>query len=180
METCVRRHHPQYLPHWTLVWHDLTEGVQRRQDRDEVPNNRTLTIEGGTATVRPPTRLKIVAIATGLAIGVAPAATAAVYKRIGSASASGDFAIALASGTAKRPLGVYVSTVATPRQSVSVNWTMVCSKGFGAGSKSGSHTTSSSRKRKLRLPMSNPSSCTVSASGSLEDGGKVTVRLYQR
>lgn len=107
---------------------------------------------------------------------VAPAVT---YKRIGSKTSSGDFAIAIASGTANRPRGIYVAVFAKPSQTVSVNWTVVCSKGTGAGSKSGDYKTTRSTKRKLRLPMSNPDSCSVSAGGNLASGGRITVRLYQ-
>jgi F420-0:gamma-glutamyl ligase len=119
-------------------------------------------------------------MAATLSLVIAEPAIAGTYKRIGSESASGDFAIAIASGTAKKPKAIYVAVIAKPRQQVSVNWTLVCSKGAGAGSKSGGYDTSSSTKRKLRLPMSNSDSCSVSASGSLARGGKITVRLYQR
>jgi hypothetical protein len=108
------------------------------------------------------------------------AAAAATFKQIGSKTASGDFAIALASGTAQNPRGVYVAVFAKPRQRVEVDWTMVCSRGTGAGSKSGHYTTTRSTKRKLRMPMANPDSCTASAGGSLSRGGKITVKLYRR
>ncbi len=115
----------------------------------------------------------------GLLAVVAPA-PAVTYKRIASKTASGDFAVVIASATAKRPKGIYVAVTAVPRQPVSVNWSVVCSRGTGAGSKSGDYTTSSSAKRKLRLPMLKPDSCSVSAGGQLERGGKITVRLYKR
>ncbi len=115
-----------------------------------------------------------------LVVALAVPASATTYKKIGQKSASGDFAIAIASGTAKHPKGVYVAVFATPKQKVSVNWTLICSKGLGAGSKSGDHETSSNAKRKMRLPMGSPDSCTVSAGGSLARGGKIRVVLYQR
>jgi hypothetical protein len=115
----------------------------------------------------------------GCCVIVSPAA-GATYKRIGSKTASGDFAIAIASGTAVKPRGVYVAVVATPRQEVAVNWTVVCSRGAGAGSKSGDYKTRSSRKRKLKLPMSRSDSCSVSAGGSLARGGRIKVQLFQR
>lgn len=120
------------------------------------------------------------AIAVTLSLFITAPAIAGTYKQIGSKSASGDFAIAIASGTAKTPKAIYVAVIAKPRQQVSVTWTLVCSKGAGAGSKSGNYDTSSSTKRKLRLPMSNSDSCSVSAGGSLARGGRITVRLYQR
>lgn len=115
----------------------------------------------------------------GIAAVAAPA-SASTFKQIGSKSASGDFATALASGTATNPNGIYVAVFAKPRQRVDVNWTMVCTRGTGAGSKSGDYKTTSSAKHKLRMPTAHPDSCTVSAGGSLARGGKITVKLYRR
>lgn len=117
---------------------------------------------------------------TGAAFAVSPADAGGGYKQIGRESSSGDFATVIASGTAKSPRAIYVAVKTSPRQKADMNWTVVCSKGMGAGSKSGDYSTSSSAKRKIRLPMSNPSSCTVSAGGQLSSGGKITVTLYKR
>lgn len=112
-------------------------------------------------------------------LSAAPAG-AVTYKLVASKSASGDFATAVASGTATRPKAVYLAVIATPRQSVTGSWTMVCSKGAGAGSKSGDFTTSSSAKRKLKMPTVNPDSCSVAATAQLATGGKLVVRIYKR
>lgn len=126
-------------------------------------------------------------LSIGAAVGVAAGAglsgigiAQSSYKRIAQKSAQGDFAIALASGNATRPRGIYVRVIATPRQLVSVTWNMVCSKGTGAGSKDGEYTTRSTKLRKLRMPTARPDSCTVAASGSLERGGKIKVQIFKR
>lgn len=122
---------------------------------------------------------RIVLVLSAIALFAAPA-SAATLKRIASKSASGDYAVVFASGTATKPVAVYVQVLAAPRQPVSVNWSVVCSKGTGAGSKSGDYTTSSSLRRKVRLPMGRPDSCTVAAGGQLDEGGRITVRLFKR
>lgn len=86
--------------------------------------------------------------------------------------------MALASGSATNPSSLYVKVSATPRQNVSVYWSMVCSKGFGAGSKDGDFTARTTVKRKMRMPMRNPDDCTVSASGQLDGSGRIKVQLF--
>jgi hypothetical protein len=110
---------------------------------------------------------------------VGTAAGATQLRTIGKASASGDYAIALASGQAKRPAAIYARITSRPPQSVSGHWTMVCGKGFGAGSKSGSFKGRSPVQRRLRMPMSRPDNCTVSASGSLDRSGRIVVTLLK-
>jgi hypothetical protein len=79
---------------------------------------------------------------------------------------------------ARRSLRVEVSL--TPNQRVSVNWFVVCSKGFGSGTESGSFKARATARRKLRTPARNPDDCTVSASGRLDRGRRlrVTLRAY--
>lgn len=109
-----------------------------------------------------------------IAAGVPAAASA---KTIGRASASGDYAIAVASGNAKHPRRVYVKVTSSPHQRAMVSWTMVCSRGYGAGSKSGQFTRRTTIRRKLKMPYRRPSNCTVSASAQLDNGGHVNVVL---
>ena len=120
---------------------------------------------------------KIAVVVPVLVLAAVPGAAMGASK-IGSASASGDYAIALASGTAENPGTINVRVTASPRQRVSVSWTMVCSKGLGAGSKSGQFSARTTVTRALRKPQSNPDSCTVSASAQLDNGGRVRVTLY--
>ncbi len=117
----------------------------------------------------------VVAILAGSALAVTTA-----YRTIGRASSSGDYAIALASAQAKRPSQLLVRVLASPNQRISVNWTMVCSKGFGAGTKSGQFAGTTPILRALRFPMARPDDCTVSSTAQLKAGGRVTVILLKR
>jgi hypothetical protein len=99
---------------------------------------------------------------------------------IGRKSTSGDYAIALASGRARKPTALYMRVLARPNQRIDAAWTMVCSKGFGAGSKSGRFSASTPVTRRLRMPMTRPDDCTVSGSAQLRRSGRVTVLLLKQ
>jgi len=114
--------------------------------------------------------------AVALAVGVGGVAVAAA-RTVGSQSSSGDFAIAIANGTASHPSRIRVQVVASPNQQVSGNWEVICERGFGAGSKSGSFDGRTPLTRTLPFPMSRPDSCTFSAEASLANSGHITVRL---
>jgi hypothetical protein len=91
---------------------------------------------------------------------------------------SGDFAIAQASGDVDNPGKIRLRVSASPSQKVEATWMVVCSKGLGAsGSKDGQFKARAPLSKTLKLPMSNPDSCTVSANAQLSDSGKVTVTL---
>jgi hypothetical protein len=111
---------------------------------------------------------------------VAPLALAASSKVIARETASGDYAIAIAAGSATRPHVVEVKITASPNQRVSGAYTIVCSKGFGAGSKSGQFAGRTPMVRKMRFPMRNPDDCTASASGQLDGSGRIVVTLIAR
>lgn len=98
-------------------------------------------------------------------------------KVIAQSSSSGDFAIALATGDAKNPKAISVAADASPHQEVDVYWTMVCVRGYGAGSKSGSFSAEAPASKQLALPMRNPDDCTVSASAQLSNSGQIKVKL---
>lgn len=115
-----------------------------------------------------------------------PTRTAGTYSvvRIGSCRARGDFAVCIASGNVNHPASIHVHVVARPGQRVSGSWTMVCSKGNGAGGKSGNFSGWASAKhplrRDLRMPYLHPDSCTVSASAQLSKSGRLHVWLTAR
>ena len=111
------------------------------------------------------------------ALASAPGASAYV---IDAQSASGDYAIAIASGSANNPSRMKVRIKTSPSQHATGNYTIVCSKGMGAGSKDGSYSGYGSFTRRLRFPMRNPDSCTASALGSLDASGRVKVILKAR
>jgi hypothetical protein len=108
---------------------------------------------------------------------VASASTAAParWHQIGTCTARGDFAICVASGNVNHPLQIQAYVIARPGQRVSGAWDMVCSKGSGAGSKSGNIGGRASAAhplvKTLPMPYRRPDSCTVSADAQLQAGG---------
>lgn len=93
-------------------------------------------------------------------------------------TASGEYAIATAAGNIDQPTKIYVRVKSRPHQQFSGAWTVVCAKGFGAGSKSGQLEGRTPLVRTLRMSYRHPSSCTTSANAQLSDGGFVKVQLY--
>ena len=117
--------------------------------------------------------LPAVAAAVMLTGGIASASTATAIgsssvHKAGTCRARGDFADCITSGTATSPRSMFVHVHAGPRQEVDVNWDMVCSKGSGAGSRSGSFTRETPIRHAMRMPYAAPSSCDVSAGGALD------------
>jgi hypothetical protein len=113
-------------------------------------------------------------VAAPLCAVLAADAAAASWRVIGRASSSGDFAVAAASGSVDNPNQIAVNVSARGASGFAV---VACSKGIGSiGSKStqfsgaGTHT--------LKLPMRNPDSCDVTASGS--GSGRVVVKILAR
>ncbi len=100
--------------------------------------------------------------------------------RIGSCRSSGDFAICTASGSVNNPLYIRVHVDASPNQHISGDWSMVCSKGTGAGSTSGTVSGTTPRVKRLRMPFSNPDSCDVAADAQLSGNGSIYVYLTAR
>lgn len=125
-------------------------------------------------------KLTVVAVMATLAMAATASAGRDLGHKIGSASARGDYATAVASGTANHPKKILARVTARPHQRVNGSYTVVCSKGFGAGSKDGSLNGNAPLTKKLALPMRKPDSCTVGASAQLDDGGKVKVKLFAK
>jgi len=89
----------------------------------------------------------------------------------------------VAGGNARRhPLIIRVHVAAIPNQRVSGAWTAVCSKGLGAGSKSGQVGGRTPVSRRIKLPYTHPDSCTVSADAQLARSGRlhVWITAYER
>jgi hypothetical protein len=105
------------------------------------------------------------------------AAGPADARRIGSATARGDYATATASGSIKRPSVIRVIVNSRPHQRAFVAWSMTCSKGSGAGSKDGDFRARTRIKRRLRMPYRRPGDCSVAASAQLDEGGFLKVTL---
>jgi hypothetical protein len=100
---------------------------------------------------------------------------------IGGCRAQGDYAICTASGNVNHPHSISVHVIARPGQHVSGAWSMVCSKGTGAGSKSGNFSgwagIKNNLNHKLRMPYRRPDSCSVAADAQLAHGGRIHVWL---
>ena len=91
--------------------------------------------------------------------------------------ATGDYAVASASGTANSPHRVAVVVSATPSQRVQVSWNLVCSEtGGGVGSKSGQVTVSAPTTVPIPLPAPS-TSCIVSTVGQLQASGNLTLQI---
>jgi hypothetical protein len=100
--------------------------------------------------------------------------------RLGSCRSSGDFATCIASGSVNNPLYIRAHVDASPNQSETGNWNMVCSKGTSAGSTSGTISGHTPRVKRLRMPFSNPDSCDVAVSGGLNGNGSIFVYITAR
>ena len=96
---------------------------------------------------------------------------------VGSASGSGDYANAIASGTINYPSTVRVRVSVKPSQTVKVNWNATCSRGMSAKGRTGNFTLNGSATRTLRMPLGNADMCIVAAGTMLEGSGRVTVAI---
>jgi len=111
---------------------------------------------------------------------------------IGSALTAGDYATTVVSGTVNRPSNVVVVIYTSQSQPVDVSWTMVCTRGMGAGSKSGQfrlltvkdntggpthHAGAWTMKQVRSFPMANADSCDVSADAQLSASGSLRLEL---
>jgi hypothetical protein len=114
-------------------------------------------------------------IAAFLATTPAWAAPAAHSRQIGSCRAQGDFAICTASGSVNHPLSLVVHVTSSPNQHISGAWDVVCAKGTGAGSKSGTFSGTTPFQRTLKMNYRRPDSCTVSADAQLGTGGSLHI-----
>jgi hypothetical protein len=133
---------------------------------------RTLSLIGATLT-------------TAAAI-IVPAATSSTgWRIVTKATASGDYASALAHAvTVQHPKALAVRAYATPNQPVDVSWSLLCGKttngSYGNGSKDGKATLRSGQIRRMRFPMARPDHCIVNAMGSLDQGGRLRVQVLAR
>jgi len=82
---------------------------------------------------------------------------------------------------ASAAVNIYAHVSASPNQSVDVSWSMVCVKGSGAASKSGSFTATTPIRRYLKMPFFRPRSCSVATSAQLSGSGSLHVwNTYHR
>jgi hypothetical protein len=116
----------------------------------------------------------VVAAAASFAVLTTPAFAATVHKA-GSCRAQGDFATCVTSGTADHPATIRVHVSATSSQNVTISWDMTCTKGLGAGGKSGQFTAHTPVSRVIHHPYAHPDSCIVSADAQLSAIGHLHV-----
>jgi hypothetical protein len=126
-------------------------------------------------------KLAAIAAVVGATVAVASASAATLgWHVIGSARASGDFAVASASGTANHPRLLAVRITNSHGGSVNGFAAISCSKGFGIGSKSATYSGHSPLLKVLPIPMKNSDRCQVVASGSSMAGGTLVVQILKQ
>jgi hypothetical protein len=128
-------------------------------------------------------RRSLVLLSVGFAIFAALSASAfagGAGDTFAEGRAHGEYAIAQAAGEVSHPSAIFVRVKSIPHQKVSGAWTVVCAKGYGAGTKSGRVSGYTNFTTPLKLPYNNPSSCIASANAQLSSGGLVKVKLLSR
>lgn len=115
------------------------------------------------------------------ALATPASASATPFHFIKGCRAQGDYAICTASGSVNHPHSITVHVIARPGQHVSGAWSVVCTKGTGAGSKSGNFSGWASARsnltHKLKMPYRRPDSCTVAADAQLAHSGHIHLWL---
>lgn len=123
-----------------------------------------------------------VVMLSGGAASAATITTGSSVHKAGHCYAAGEFATCVASGTANRPVSIHLHVRAEPNQHVSGAWDSTCSKGLGAGSKSGTFSGMTRLRHVIRMSYTHPDSCIVSADAQLSQSGnhiKVSI-TYRR
>jgi hypothetical protein len=115
-----------------------------------------------------------------VAVLAASATAGDLGRKIGQGSASGEFAIALAEGSAKKPRELFVKVVTSPSQYVDGAYTVVCTKGQGAGTADELFGGEAPLVEPLKHPYKHPDRCEVAADAQLAESGAVTVKLFAR
>jgi hypothetical protein len=123
----------------------------------------------------------VVASAAALALlSVVPAAaaqSAPAHTWHRSCTATGALAICTVTGTVNHPKKIWVHVTAQPNQQVQGHWTMSCSKGTGARTKSGNIAGMTPLTHLLPMPYKLPKSCTVSADAQLTNVNGNTIKV---
>ena len=125
----------------------------------------------------------IIPVMSALLVGVGSAIAAPSvpgWRTVGQATASGDFAVAAANGTAAHPSQVAVRIVSSRGGSVTGLAVVACTKNFGIGSSSTNLKGRSPLLTVVRMPMRGAESCDVIASGSSMSGGKLLVQILAK
>jgi hypothetical protein len=110
---------------------------------------------------------------------IATEATADIRK-IGQCRSRGDFASCVAGGSVNDPARLWVKVIARPSQRVDGSWSVVCSRGTGAGSRIGDYAGVTPLKKRVRMNFADPDHCSLSSAAQLSDGGFIRVLLLAR
>lgn len=105
----------------------------------------------------------------------ATAAQAATWHGAGTCTALGQYATCVASGNASDPRGIAVYVDSGVHQWVRVYWTVVCTKGTGAGSRSGHFNVKTPGTTYISHPYRYPDSCTVAADAQISKGNYLKI-----
>ena len=113
---------------------------------------------------------------SGPASATSTAKTPTVTRNMGSCNSRGDFALCEPKGaTLNKPVSIKAGIWAAPRQGITGNWTMVCTKGTSAGSKSGTFKGRTTVHVFLKFPFAHPDSCTEAVLAELNGSGRIHV-----
>jgi hypothetical protein len=108
----------------------------------------------------------------------AKAATAGEAVTLGTGKNDGEFAIASANGTIKRPRSMRVAVTTDPDQQVTVSYTITCARrGRAAIAKSDRIVAEAPLDQELELPRGRLTDCVAAATVQLSDKGEVEVSL---
>jgi hypothetical protein len=100
----------------------------------------------------------------------ATAAQASTWHGAGSCTAQGQYATCVASGNASRPKGIAIYVDTGVHQWVKVYWTVVCTKGTGAGSRSGHFSVHTPATTYISHPYRYPDGCSVASDAQISKG----------
>jgi hypothetical protein len=118
--------------------------------------------------------------ASALALAGPVHSAADAWRIIGHASASGELAVAAASGTAEDPAQIAVRITAGRGASVSGTAVVACGNGYRAGSRTATRVSGPSQLfRLVRVPL-RAESCDVVATASTTSGGRVVLQILER
>ncbi len=114
-----------------------------------------------------------------LAVAVVTPAWASTWRTVASKSVSGGYATTTISATISTPHGIRIRTNNTIAGYVA--WSLVCSKGTSATSKSGHYSPSAGIvTHRLTLPFSgHPAKCIVAATAQIHDTGTLRIALQK-
>lgn len=130
-------------------------------------------------------RIMALIACAGAILAVAVPASASMQRRnttvrFATCRSSGEFAACSASGSVNHPIRIKVHVKASPNQRVSGDWAMTCTRGTSVGSTSGTVSGLTPRVKELRMPFTNPDTCSVAATVGLDNGGSIFVYLTAR